>query len=312
MTRAIEEFDFNAAATLMYEFLWDELADWYVEVSKTRARDPVAAAQMRRVLVYVWDTSMRLLHPFMPFLTETLWQQLPHQGESIMISSWPQMQSAEDDSEQLLPVDDAAIAAFGRLQMLVRAIRNVRAEYNAEPGTSLATALCLCKDFHFHKIVKHVPFAFLLVFVHFFHICLQLLSVHCCCLDVTGKKIGAKIFVSTNTAEGKVLLDGLRSEVAALALLGRLDEAVVQIADMADAPAPGLDGDADSVHLVVVEGLEAFLPLADMVDYHKEVARLTKQADKIRKDVTGLESRLKSPGFIEKVFRPCPFPCNHN
>ena len=98
-----------AAGTEIYKFLWDEYADWYIEISKRRigaSGDEAAAMQARRTLVYALDTCLRLLHPFMPFITEELWQRLPHNGPSLMIASWPQR------DEQPLPVDKEALAQF--------------------------------------------------------------------------------------------------------------------------------------------------------------------------------------------------------
>jgi valyl-tRNA synthetase len=91
VTLSLENYDFGDAGRQIYEFLWDEYADWYIEISKTRMRTPALALQARRTLVYVWDSCLRLLHPFMPFLTEVLWQQLPHRGDSLMIANWPKM-----------------------------------------------------------------------------------------------------------------------------------------------------------------------------------------------------------------------------
>lgn len=91
VTAALEGYEFGDAGRQIQEFLWDEFADWFIEVSKTRMRDPAAAARTRRVLVYVWDRCLRLLHPFMPFLTEALWQQIPHRGASVMVADWPKM-----------------------------------------------------------------------------------------------------------------------------------------------------------------------------------------------------------------------------
>jgi valyl-tRNA synthetase len=91
VTSALEAYDFGDAGRQIYEFLWDEYADWYLEISKTRMKDPVSAAVARKVLLYVWDRCLRLLHPFMPFLTEALWQQLPQKSQSIMITDWPKM-----------------------------------------------------------------------------------------------------------------------------------------------------------------------------------------------------------------------------
>jgi valyl-tRNA synthetase len=103
-------------------------------VSKTRAVGTEEHLASRRVLVYVWDTSLRLLHPFMPFVTEVsppgaspltlsqaLWQLSPHQGPSLMLSDWPKMGASE------LAVDKQAIRSFALLQAIVRTVRNTRA-----------------------------------------------------------------------------------------------------------------------------------------------------------------------------------------
>ena len=94
------------------------------------------AADARRTLVYVLDTCLRLLHPYMPFITEELWQRLPHEGESIMVADWPLMEEAGE-----LPRDAAAEAEFASLQALVRGIRNARAEYRVEPAKKVAATV---------------------------------------------------------------------------------------------------------------------------------------------------------------------------
>lgn len=140
MTHCLETFALGEAGQLAYEFLWDELADWYVEISKTRMRDPVSARQARRVLSYVWDTSLRLLHPYAPFLTETLWQQLPQTVDSIMIADWPLLR-VDDSVEAIIASDTEAAEIFQQMQRLVRGIRNVRAEYKTEQGRKLPAAI---------------------------------------------------------------------------------------------------------------------------------------------------------------------------
>ncbi len=83
VTKALEAFRFHDAANILYDFIWHEFADKYIESTKERR------AEAQPVLEYVFKTSLELLHPFMPFITEELWQKLPHKGESIMISDWP-------------------------------------------------------------------------------------------------------------------------------------------------------------------------------------------------------------------------------
>lgn len=138
VTAQLSSYDFGPAGQSIYSFLWDEYADWYLEISKGRiaSADARAAADARRTLVYVLDTCLRLLHPYMPFITEELWQRLPHEGESIMVADWPLMEEAGE-----LPRDAAAEAEFASLQALVRGIRNARAEYRVEPAKKVAATV---------------------------------------------------------------------------------------------------------------------------------------------------------------------------
>lgn len=125
----LEMLSFGDAGRLIQEFLWDEFADWYVEIAKTRLTSDDADAQRRTraTLVYVMDTCLRLLHPFMPFVTEALWHRFPRDGSTeraLISAAWP--------SGGL--VDHDAIRRFERLQALVGRIRNARAEYQVQPG----------------------------------------------------------------------------------------------------------------------------------------------------------------------------------
>lgn len=132
----LHTLSFGDAGRQIYEFLWDEFADWYVEASKTRlyGKNECAAKESRATLVYVMDTCLRLLHPFMPYVTETLWHRFPRDkssGQSLMTAAWPSGGSIDQDSMQ----------RFERLQTLVRSIRNARAEYQVEPGRKIPVTL---------------------------------------------------------------------------------------------------------------------------------------------------------------------------
>ena len=124
--RLFQEFQYGEAGRHIYDFLWSEYCDWYLEIAKIAlyGEDEAAKERTRRVLVYVLEKALRLLHPYMPFVTEAIWQQLPHEGESIMLAPWPEAG----------PRDEAAEEDFTRIRDLIRAIRNVRAEYGVEPG----------------------------------------------------------------------------------------------------------------------------------------------------------------------------------
>ena len=142
VTADIEKYQLGAAGSNIYTFLWDQFADWYIEISKTRlyesagGDDPARAKAARRVLVYVLDTSLRLLHPYMPYVTEQLWHHLPRAtvnpnsaAHALMLSDWPQM-----NDEVPLVTSKEAVRKFSGFQALTRKIRNARAEYKVEPG----------------------------------------------------------------------------------------------------------------------------------------------------------------------------------
>jgi valyl-tRNA synthetase len=131
--RLMESHQYGEAGRQIYEFLWGEFCDWYIEIAKIRLYGEDAAGQgmARRVLVYVLERTLRLLHPFMPFATEAIWQQLPHAGAALIIASWPEAG----------PLDEAAEAQMNLVQEIVRGIRNARAEYNVEPARRVAAAI---------------------------------------------------------------------------------------------------------------------------------------------------------------------------
>eukprot|EP00189_Rhodosorus_marinus_P000580 CAMPEP_0113968826 /NCGR_PEP_ID=MMETSP0011_2-20120614/9802_1 /TAXON_ID=101924 /ORGANISM="Rhodosorus marinus" /LENGTH=937 /DNA_ID=CAMNT_0000982065 /DNA_START=341 /DNA_END=3154 /DNA_ORIENTATION=+ /assembly_acc=CAM_ASM_000156 len=125
---SLESYSFGESGRLVHDFLWDEFADWYIETSKTRmfGDDEDAKKESRKTLVYVLDSCLRLLHPFMPFVTEALWQRIPHnrEKESALISAaWPEVGQ----------VDEEAINRFNQIQALTRMVRNARLEYQVEP-----------------------------------------------------------------------------------------------------------------------------------------------------------------------------------
>ncbi|PON89046.1 Leucine-tRNA ligase, archaeal [Trema orientale] len=219
----------------------------YIEASKARlyhSGGHSVASVAQAVLLYVFQNILKLLHPFMPFVTEELWQNflpssvidllmaafkaLPNRKEALIVSPWPQTS---------LPRDSNSIKKFENLQALTRAIRNARAEYSVEPA----------------------------------------------------KRISASIVANEE------VIQYISQEKEVLSLLSRLD---LQSMHFTNSP----PGNADqSVHLVAGEGLEAYLPLADMVDITAEVDRLTKRLSKMQTEYEGFAARLSSPKFVEKA-----------
>lgn len=127
-----DNFQYGEAGRQIYDFLWSEFADWYIEMSKYPLYEGDAQTKLntRRVLVHVLDTCLRLLHPFMPFFTEELWQYIPHEGKALIIASWPKADNTY--------LDDRAEMEMTVLMDLVRGIRNVRVEYNVDPARKIS------------------------------------------------------------------------------------------------------------------------------------------------------------------------------
>ena len=124
VTRNIDQYELGLAAAKLNDFIWDNFCDWYIEIAKTRLQ--AGDESVQRVLCYVLSGAMQLLHPFMPFITETIWQALPHEGPSVMVSQWPEYNEALHFA--------AEEAQMETLMDAVRAIRNRRSEMNVPPS----------------------------------------------------------------------------------------------------------------------------------------------------------------------------------
>ncbi|CAH1225339.1 Valine--tRNA ligase [Paenibacillus auburnensis] len=124
ITRLIDSYEYGETGRLLYNFIWDDLCDWYIEFAKLSlyGADAAAKAKTQSVLAYVLDRTLRLIHPFMPFITEEIWQHLPHEGETITLAQWPVYDAALENPE--------AVAEMNLLMDVIRAVRNIRAEVN--------------------------------------------------------------------------------------------------------------------------------------------------------------------------------------
>jgi valyl-tRNA synthetase len=153
-TRLIEEYQFGEAGRVIYEFIWNEYCDWYIEMSKLalNSQDAEAQAGAQCTLVYVLDQAMRLLHPFMPFVTEEVWQHLrqaalgdkpTHQQQSdwpeaLIIASWPRAGQTDESAERQMAL----------LMDAIRAVRNARAEFNVKPEKKTAAIVVAGENAH--------------------------------------------------------------------------------------------------------------------------------------------------------------------
>ncbi|AHD06621.1 valine--tRNA ligase [Paenibacillus larvae] len=124
VTRLLDQYEFGETGRLLYNFIWDDLCDWYIEFSKLSlyGDDEQAKKKTQSVLVYVLDHTMRLIHPFMPFISEEIWQHLPHEGETITRTAWPHPDDRFEAPD--------AVREMVLLMDLIRAVRNIRAEVN--------------------------------------------------------------------------------------------------------------------------------------------------------------------------------------
>lgn len=124
VTRLADSYEFGETGRLLYNFIWDDLCDWYIEFSKLTlyGSDPQAKKTTQSVLAYVLDRTQRLIHPFMPFISEEIWQHLPHEGETITLAAWPEYDPAFEAPD--------AVREMELLMDIIRTVRNIRAEVN--------------------------------------------------------------------------------------------------------------------------------------------------------------------------------------
>ena len=122
VTSNIDKYEFGEAGRHLYNFIWDDFCDWYIEMAKLPlyGEDEARIHTTRSILAYTLDQTMRMLHPFMPFITEEIWQHLPHEGESITQASWP---TVREDFH-----NEQAVAEMNRLVSIIRSVRNIRSE----------------------------------------------------------------------------------------------------------------------------------------------------------------------------------------
>ena len=128
VTENMEKYELGVAVSKVYDFIWDSYCDWYIELTKTRLQgdDEESKLCAQKVLCWVLTETLKLLHPFMPFITEEIWQALPHEGEALMIAAWPEYCPGHDFSREE--------AEMERIMAAIKAIRALRAEKNVPPS----------------------------------------------------------------------------------------------------------------------------------------------------------------------------------
>ncbi len=128
VTENLEKFELGMAVSKLYDFIWDDFCDWYIELVKIRMNgaDEESADSARRVLVWTMSNTLKLLHPFMPYITEEIWQTLPHDGEALIVAKWPEYDEALSFPQEAKNLEN--------VMALIRAIRTRRNEMNVPPS----------------------------------------------------------------------------------------------------------------------------------------------------------------------------------
>jgi len=228
VTDNLDKYELGLAAQKIYDFTWNEFCDWYIELVKGRlyGTDDEARATALHTLIYVLQNTLKLLHPFMPFITEEIWQHLPHEGESIMISPWPEVNEGQ--------INEDAEVEMQALMDAIRAIRNIRAEMEVPPSRKAKLIL------------------------------------------VTSNE-NIKMFQNTKLYFEK---------------LAGASEVLIQTDNS------GIPSNAVSV---VTDKVQIFIPLEDLVDFEKEMERLTKEKKHLEKELARANNKLSNENFVKKA-----------
>ena len=135
VTENLDKFELGMAVSKLYDFIWDDFCDWYIELAKRplTGGDEAAAQNTRQVLVWVLTNTLALLHPFMPFVTEEIWQSLPHQGEALIVAPWPEYEEGRAFPQ--------AEAEMKKVMELITAVRTRRSEMNVPPSKKAHLAI---------------------------------------------------------------------------------------------------------------------------------------------------------------------------
>ncbi|NLW80017.1 MAG: valine--tRNA ligase [Ruminococcaceae bacterium] len=226
VTDNLDRYEFGLAAQKVYEFIWDNYCDWTIEIAKARMNgaDAQSADTARRVLVWLLDGALKLLHPFMPFITEEIYRTLPGSAETIMMQPWPQWDAALDFAQEQKD--------FGEVIALVCAVRNARAEMQVHPAKRTSIII---------------------------------------------ESAQAAAFEA-----GKQVIQRLASadDVRCVAKY---------------------DGDTAGMVQVATPVARAFVPMLELIDRDKELARLQKELAAAEGEIKSLSGRLDNQGFIQKA-----------
>uniref|UniRef100_UPI004029DEF0 valine--tRNA ligase n=1 Tax=Faecalibacterium sp. TaxID=1971605 RepID=UPI004029DEF0 len=226
MSDNLDHYEMGLAAAKINSFIWDVYCDWFIEIAKPRLNsgDAEQADTARRVLVYVLDKALKLLHPFMPFITEELYQALPGSGESIMIQSWPTFDEAHNWA--------AEEEAFEKVMDYIKAVRTMRTEMNVHPAKKTSMII---------ETADAAPFQNAQVYL-------------------------AKFAFATDVTFTEKY-----------------------------------EGSTDGMVQVSTHAARGFIPMMELIDREKELARLNKEKAKAEKEMAMFGNQLNNPKFVERA-----------
>ena len=229
VTENMDAYELGVASAKVYDFIWDTYCDWYIELTKTRlySENEQSKLAAQRVLVYVLDQILRLLHPFMPFITEEIWQAIPHEGKFIMASDWPVWRD-----ELAFPQDEESMEL---IKDAITAIRARRAEMNVPANRRVNMTISTQRQ---NVFTAGIPFF--------------------------GRLAGA---------EG-------------VTVSGTVDEGAMEREGMVE---------------VVTHAARIFIPLAELVDFEKELARIAKEKENCLKQIAMFEGKLSNESFVSRA-----------
>ncbi len=225
VTENLDKFELGMAVSKLYDFIWDDFCDWYIELAKRplTGGDEAAAQNTRQALVWVLTNTLALLHPFMPFVTEEIWQSLPHQGEALIVAPWPEYEEGRAFPQ--------AEAEMKKVMELITAVRTRRSEMNVPPSKKAHLAIEAADTAAFEAEKEAIA-----------------RLAYCS---------GVEVAQSVPQAEGSVT--------------------------------------------VVTAACRAYLPMDDLVDKKAETARLTKELEGAKKQLSTAEAKLQNEKFISKA-----------
>ena len=225
-TANLDKYELGLAAEKVENFIWEVYCDWYIEICKTRlnGEDTAAADAARKVLVYVLDKALKLLHPFMPFITEEIYQALPGSAETIMNEKWP------GDENMKVWAEDCA--DFEKLMDYIKAVRAMRAEMNVHPAKKTSMVIETASPAAFEK---------------------------------GGAYLARFAFATDVTVTAKY------------------------------------EGSTDGMVNVATPDAKGFIPMMELIDRDKELARLNKELTKAEKELGMFTNQLNNPKFVEKA-----------